>query len=112
MAIRLLLIFLAFAVGQGYAQRYFIDSIPAYSALPQCAVLPLSKIVRGMVSGCGDGGKTTSYSCFCTASSSRISSIISSNVQSACPTTTQGAADDALNVFSSYCALGAQVTPS
>ncbi|KAI0885117.1 uncharacterized protein GGS22DRAFT_162807 [Annulohypoxylon maeteangense] len=85
------------------SQQIFINKVPAYSSLPHCAELPLSFIVRDMASGCGDGSKTTSYSCFCTASSSKMSGIISTAVASRCSTGPTNAATRALDVFSSYC---------
>ncbi|KAI1088707.1 hypothetical protein F5B19DRAFT_470236 [Rostrohypoxylon terebratum] len=91
----------------GAGQKYFINTLSAYSALPSCAEKPLSFIVRDMVSGCGDNKKTTSYSCFCTASSSKMKSIINSAVASRCSTGPTNAATQALDVFSSYCDLGA-----
>ncbi|KAI1456515.1 hypothetical protein F4805DRAFT_458721 [Annulohypoxylon moriforme] len=87
-------------------QQIFINKVPAYSSLPHCAELPLSFIVRDMASGCGDGSKTTSYSCFCTASSSKMDGIISTAVASRCSTGPTNAATQALDVFSSYCNLG------
>lgn len=89
------------------AQRVFIDGQPAYKQLPPCAEVPLSGIVRDMRSGCGDGQKTTSYNCFCTASSSKFSSIISTAVASSCAAKNTvdpvSAASSALDVFNSYC---------
>lgn len=98
----LLPILLTFVV----AQRVFIDKVPAYASLPHCAEVPLSFIVRDMASGCGDGGKTTSYSCFCTDSSSKMNRVISTAVSSRCSTGPAGAATKAVDVFASYCALG------
>ncbi|RDW57817.1 hypothetical protein BP5796_12618 [Coleophoma crateriformis] len=85
---------------------YYIDKVPAYSDLPTCAVEPLSSIVRGMVSGCGDGQKYTSYSCFCSSQSSRFNSIIYSKVAQNCSGDTTDASS-AADVFHSYCLLGA-----
>ncbi|KAH8655368.1 hypothetical protein BX600DRAFT_525380 [Xylariales sp. PMI_506] len=87
------------------AQSIFINRIPEYSDLPSCAEYPLSTIVRDMVSGCGDGGRTTSYRCFCTDRSSHMASVISSNVASDCLPETPSAVSEALAVFNSYCAL-------
>ncbi|KAI0830952.1 hypothetical protein F5Y06DRAFT_281987 [Hypoxylon sp. FL0890] len=87
-------------------QRTFIDQVSAYASLPSCAEVPLSFIVRDMASGCGDGGKTTSYSCFCTASSSKMNGFISSAVASRCSTGPVTAASQAVDVFASYCGLG------
>ncbi|PKS08636.1 hypothetical protein jhhlp_005023 [Lomentospora prolificans] len=92
-----------------YCQRIFINQVPEYSQLPVCAEVPLSQIVRNMVSGCGDGGRTTSYDCFCVASSTRFAKVISTAVASKCP------ADDgvsaALEVFDSFCQLRPGTTP-
>lgn len=87
------------------AQRIFIDTIPAYSELPICAADQLRTVVRNMAEGCGDDKKTTSYSCFCTDSSSHFSEVISTKVASACLPETTTAVDAAADVFSSYCAL-------
>lgn len=94
------------------AQRLFIDAIPAYAELPVCAADQLRTIVKNMKSGCGDGSRTTSYSCFCTDSSSQFSQVISTKVASACLPETTTAVEAAADVFSSYCALGANGTSS
>lgn len=94
------------------AQSIFIDAIPEYSALPVCAENALSEIVRDMASGCGDDSKTTSFSCFCTDSSSQFASIISTQVESDCSTETTTAVSEALGVFSDYCAQGSASTGS
>ncbi|KAI1135790.1 hypothetical protein F5Y05DRAFT_415790 [Hypoxylon sp. FL0543] len=96
------LLFAALAAGQST----FINNIPAYTLLPHCAEVPLSFIVRDMVSGCGDHQKTTSYSCFCTPSSSKMNGYISTAVASRCSTGPVTAASQAMDVFASYCALG------
>lgn len=99
----LLLVFLCASV---QAQSIFINQVPEYSQLQACALGPVSQIVRDMVSGCGDGGRTTSYDCFCVSSSTKFESIISKAVATKCmPTTTDGA-PSALAVFDSYCHLG------
>lgn len=87
------------------AQSLFINSFPEYSALPACAEHPLSTIVRDMVNGCGDDQKTTSYSCFCTDSSSYFASVISTKVASDCLPETTTAVAEALEVFDMYCGL-------
>ncbi|OTA55310.1 hypothetical protein K449DRAFT_438863 [Hypoxylon sp. EC38] len=99
------LVFITLAVF-ATGQRIFIDKVSAYASLPHCAEVPLSFIVRDMASGCGDGGKTTSYSCFCTASSSKMDGVISTAVASRCSTGPVTAASEAVNVFASYCRLG------
>ena len=93
------------------AQQVFINQIPAYSSLDACAEPPLSSIVRDMYSGCGDGGRTTSYSCFCTESSSHMASVISTAVLAHCPGSTTDAAS-ATTVFHAYCQLNATQTSS
>ncbi|KAI1101404.1 hypothetical protein F4804DRAFT_12152 [Jackrogersella minutella] len=87
------------------AQQIFIDHVPAYAELPSCAEIPSSFIVRDMASGCGDGGKTTSYSCLCTASSSKMDGVINTAVASRCATGPVTVASQALDVFASYCDL-------
>ncbi|KAI0133377.1 hypothetical protein F4776DRAFT_133035 [Hypoxylon sp. NC0597] len=99
------LIFVTLAVFAA-GQRIFIDTVPAYASLPHCAEVPLSFIVRDMASGCGDGGKTTSYSCFCTDSSSKMNGVISTAVASRCSIGPVTAASQAVDVFASYCGLG------
>ncbi|KAK3369635.1 hypothetical protein B0T24DRAFT_722478 [Lasiosphaeria ovina] len=69
---------------QVYAEKIYIDKVPGYSQLPPCAEVPVSTIVRDMERGCGDGGRYTSFSCFCTASSSKFASIISTAVAARC----------------------------
>jgi hypothetical protein len=64
------------------------------------------------MSGCGDGGALTSYSCFCYASSAAFASIISTAVVENCTQATptpQLEASSAVQVFSSYCQLGTQL---
>ncbi|KAI1760624.1 hypothetical protein GGR53DRAFT_470161 [Hypoxylon sp. FL1150] len=85
---------------------FFISQVPAYSSLLTCAEVPLSFIVREMASGCGDGSKTTSYSCFCTDSSSQMDGAISTAVASRCSTGPVSAATETVDVFASYCGLG------
>jgi hypothetical protein len=89
------------------SQRIFINDFPEYTALPACAEHPLSTIVRDMVNGCGDNGKTTSYNCFCTESSSHFTSVISTEVGSSCLPQTTTAVEQAVRVFDLYCAKGA-----
>ncbi|KAH9232903.1 hypothetical protein K456DRAFT_36923 [Colletotrichum gloeosporioides 23] len=84
---------------------YYLDQADGYSALPSCAEVPISSIVRDMVSGCGDGGRTTSYSCFCTASSDRFSNIIATAVAKNCGQSNVEVAS-ATQVFDAYCQLG------
>ncbi|KAF0327764.1 hypothetical protein GQ607_004973 [Colletotrichum asianum] len=84
---------------------YYLDQADGYSALPSCAEVPVSSIVRDMVSGCGDGGRTTSYSCFCTASSDRFSNLIATAVAKNCGQSNAEVAS-ATQVFDAYCQLG------
>lgn len=41
----------------GNTTTYYINKVKDYSSLAQCAVSPLSVVVRDMKSGCGDGGQ-------------------------------------------------------
>ena len=84
----------------------FINQVPEYSLLSSCPEARVSTIVRDMDSGCGDNQMTTSYACFCYQSSAVFSSIISKAVMATCSNDTAGATT-ALEVFSSYCELGA-----
>ncbi|OCL09865.1 hypothetical protein AOQ84DRAFT_403354 [Glonium stellatum] len=84
----------------------FINQVPEYSLLSSCPEARLSTVVRDMYSGCGDNKMTTSYACFCYQSSAIFSSIISEAVMVTCSNDTAGATT-ALEVFSSYCELGA-----
>jgi hypothetical protein len=47
----------------------FIDRVPGYSSLGQCAQARVSAVVRAQASGCGDDMAMTSFSCFCVDSS-------------------------------------------
>ncbi|KAE8446991.1 hypothetical protein EG329_011473 [Mollisiaceae sp. DMI_Dod_QoI] len=87
------------------SQSIFINLVHSYSSLPCCAQVPLSQVVRDMVSGCGDSNALTSYNCFCSSSSSHFNSIISSAVNSGCGQNTTDAAF-AGEVFDNYCAIG------
>ncbi|RKU49364.1 hypothetical protein DL546_001456 [Coniochaeta pulveracea] len=93
------------------AQQYFINLVPGYTALPACAQNPVSTIVRGMVSGCGNT-QYSSYSCFCTASSAKFVSVISSSVAENCPPTSSMLVSSALDVFADYCRLGGETGPA
>lgn len=97
-----------FSTSTAQQTKLWINQVPAYSNLPVCAENPVSRIVRGMASGCGDGGALTSFTCFCTDSSSQFASIISTAVESKC-----GSGDgtnQALDVFASYCRLAVSTT--
>lgn len=87
--------------------KNYIDTISGYASLSTCAEGVLSTVVRGQFSGCGDNNALTSYTCFCTDSSSYMSGVISSDVVSSCPAAVASAqASSALSVFSAYCELG------
>ncbi|ROW04440.1 hypothetical protein VMCG_05093 [Cytospora schulzeri] len=89
------------------ATSNFIDTITGYRELSTCAENALSTIVRAQSSGCGDGGALTSYTCFCTDSSSIFSSIITSAISESCSSPIQSEqASSAISVFDAYCALG------
>ncbi|PYH83287.1 hypothetical protein BO82DRAFT_431034 [Aspergillus uvarum CBS 121591] len=104
------LLALSLSISAQCTTTYYINKVADYSSLSQCAVAPLSSVVRDMVSGCGDGGKYTSYSCFCTASSSEFNHIISSGVESNCGTNSENQVSTALAVFHSYCLFNATAT--
>ena len=108
---RLVLLILSYFALLATPQHIFIDQVPAYTDLPICAVVPVSAIVRGMESGCGDGGATTSFSCFCHKSSSKFASMIATDVRSKCTTTgSEAATSAALEVFDSYCHMSVAAT--
>lgn len=91
-----------------YAQiptSIFINIMPGWYSLDPCAEQPLSTIVRDMLSGCGDNSGTTSFSCFCSASSTQFQSVISRAVAIQCHNDTREIAM-ANDVFSEYCQLG------
>lgn len=64
--------------------RVYLDEVPAYWQLPACALTPVSTVVRDMSRGCGDGGRLTSYACFCTASHRKARWDISTAVAARC----------------------------
>lgn len=85
----------------------WIDTISGYDELSTCAEQVLSTVVRDESSGCGDNNAVTSYTCFCTDSSSHMSAVISKDIMSSCPDSAASAqASSALGVFAAYCALG------
>ncbi|KAJ3490067.1 hypothetical protein NLG97_g5859 [Lecanicillium saksenae] len=84
----------------------YIDKVAGYKSLPACAEVPLSIIIRDMVKGCGDGAVLTSFSCFCTDSSTRFAFDISTAVASKCGPTAEAQVTSALDVFDRYCADG------
>ncbi|KAK0372411.1 hypothetical protein CLIM01_10217 [Colletotrichum limetticola] len=83
---------------------YYLNQADGYDSLPSCAEPPISSIVRDMVAGCGDGGKTTSYSCFCTASSDRFREIIATSVAKNCGRSGVEV-ESATSVFDAYCQM-------
>lgn len=87
--------------------KNYIDTISGYDELSACAVDVLSTIVRDENSGCQDTYALTSYTCFCTDSSSFFSNAISRDVVAGCDSSIAAPqATSALNVFNTYCALG------
>lgn len=64
--------------------RVYLDEVPAYWQLPACAMTPISTIVRDMSKGCGDGGRLTSYACFCTESYRKARWDISTEIAAKC----------------------------
>jgi len=110
MAFKLALFLLwTLAPSEGFSQSIFIDRVPEYGSMPCCAQIPVSIIVRDMSSGCGDNTALTSYKCFCTSSSSYFSSLISTEVLAQCSGNSADASQ-AVDVFSSYCAVGVDGT--
>jgi hypothetical protein len=93
------------AASESFSQSIYIDKVPEYGSMPCCAQIPVSIIVRDMRSGCGDNTALTSYKCFCTSSSSYFSSLISTEVLAQCSGKSTDASQ-AVDVFSSYCAVG------
>ncbi|KAL1628899.1 hypothetical protein SLS54_001588 [Diplodia seriata] len=89
--------------------KNFIDTISGYIDLSTCAEGVLSTVVRAQQSGCGDNEASTSYTCFCTDSSSYYSHMISSEVADSCGASSASAqASSAIAVFDGYCALGVE----
>ncbi|KAK7946438.1 uncharacterized protein PG986_010759 [Apiospora aurea] len=64
--------------------RVYLDEAPGYLQQPACAVTPISTIVRDMSKGCGDGGRLTSYTCFCTDSYRKARWDISTEIAASC----------------------------
>lgn len=85
----------------------FIDTVSGYDELSTCAEEVLSTIVRAQYSGCGDKGAVTSYTCFCTDSSSLMSVMITNAVSNRCDSSiVLDQASSAIDVFDAYCAIG------
>lgn len=85
--------------------KYWLNQLENYDSLPVCAEGPISQIVRNMVAGCGDGGRATSYDCFCTESSEEFRDIIATSVSKQCKHTGPEVAS-ATSLFHEYCQLG------
>lgn len=93
--------------GTARVTSVFIDTVSGYDELSTCAEEVLSTIVRAQYSGCGDKGAVTSYTCFCTDSSSEMSSMITSAVTRDCDSSIASAqALSAIGVFDAYCEIG------
>lgn len=105
----LLTLFAAHCLADGETKVY-INTVPGYSQLVPCAEHPLSTVVRGMSQGCGENADDiTSYTCFCTLSSSYMSSAISKGVSSQCRNSSAPQqVSSAIAVFDAYCALGVE----
>lgn len=89
--------------------KNYIDTISGYNELSECAVSVLSAVVRDENSGCQDTYALTSYTCFCTDSSSFFSNVISRDVVSGCDSSVAAPqVTSALSVFDAYCALGVE----
>ncbi|KAG8167534.1 hypothetical protein KVR01_003223 [Diaporthe batatas] len=85
----------------------FIDTVSGYDELSTCAEEVLSTIVRAQYSGCGDKGAVTSYTCFCTDSSSLMSGMITNAISDRCDSSiVSDQASSAIDVFDAYCAIG------
>ncbi|GME65606.1 hypothetical protein GTA08_BOTSDO09024 [Neofusicoccum parvum] len=104
----LLLVFLLIPLTLSEGEtKVWINQVDGYSKLVPCAQDPLSTIVRGMASGCGDDNSYTSYTCFCTGSSSKMATIISKAVSTTCRNSSAPQQiSSALDVFDQYCAIG------
>lgn len=87
---------------------YWLDNVSGYDYLPSCVEGPLSSIVRGMVAGCG---RTSSYSCFCTASSEHFQSVIANSVATECGDSSGTEVASASAFFHQYCLLRKDTPP-
>lgn len=88
--------------------KNYIDTISGYIELSTCAEGVLSTVVRAQQSGCGDNQALTSYTCFCTDSSSYFRLMISTEVTNSCGSAGSEQATSAVEIFDSYCALGVE----
>ncbi|KAG6363210.1 hypothetical protein INS49_008306 [Diaporthe citri] len=107
--IALVILFTTRCLADGETKVY-INTVPGYSQLVPCAEHPLSTVVRGMSQGCGENADAiTSYTCFCTLSSSYMSSVISKGVSSQCRNSSAPQqVSSAIAVFDAYCDLGVE----
>lgn len=107
--VTLIALFTSHCLGDGETKNY-INTVPGYSQLVSCAEHPLSTVVRGMSQGCGENADAiTSYTCFCTLSSSYMSSVISKGVSSYCRNSSAlQQVSSAIAVFDAYCDLGVE----
>ncbi|KAB2579211.1 Glycosyl transferase [Lasiodiplodia theobromae] len=88
--------------------KNYIDTISGYIELSTCAEGVLSTVVRAQQSGCGDNQALTSYTCFCTDSSSYFRRMISTEVTNSCGSAGTEQASSAVEIFDGYCALGVE----
>lgn len=88
--------------------KNYIDTISGYIELSTCAEGVLSTVVRAQQSGCGDNQALTSYTCFCTDSSSYFKRMISTEVTNSCGSAGSEQASSAVEIFDGYCALGVE----
>ncbi|KAK7973807.1 GPI ethanolamine phosphate transferase 2 [Apiospora arundinis] len=85
----------------------YLDKAPGYWQLPACAMTPISTIVRDMSKGCGDGGRLTSYTCFCTDSYFKARWDISTDIASSC-----GRNNNNNNNYPATISIAASATPT
>lgn len=85
--------------------RNYINQLSDYSLLGRCAEPQVSTIVRNMAFGCGDGGKMTSFACFCSSSSSDYDSMIGLHVRTACGAAAATEEPKARSLFNAYCQI-------
>lgn len=107
--VTLVALFASHCLADGETKNW-INTVPGYSQLVPCAEHPLSTVVRGMSQGCGENAESiTSYTCFCTLSSSYMSSVISKGVSSYCRNSSAlQQVSSAIAVFDAYCDLGVE----
>lgn len=93
--------------------KIWINEVEDYSKLSPCAEAPISNIMRDMSYGCGDGGRLTSYTCFCTNSYTKMTEVLLLDVFSRCieDVGTEKAGSQGVSaqgVFYQYCQIGVQ----